>query len=123
MINYFSAKLLSYSSNYAKKNLLCHRSFSRNSEKVSSTAVVTNIIGEEKYEHLKTNRTIPKEHMQSLLQLCSYSHLCLYLLQINEKQILMSKNGHTHTQKHSCSKHYKIAVVRVTIFRQCTLKG
>ena len=28
-----------------------------------------------------------------------------------------------YTQRHSCSKYYKIAVVRVTIFRHCTLKG
>ena len=47
---------------------ITYGSFSRNSLKLSSTAVVRNIIGEEKYEHLKTNRTIQKE--QSLLKLC-----------------------------------------------------
>ena len=35
----------------------------------------------------------------------------------------MSTNGHTHTRKHSRSKHCKIVVVCVTIFRHYTLKG
>ena len=44
------------------KKLLGDGSFSRNSLKVSSIAAVTNIIEEEKYENLKTNRTtIQKE--------------------------------------------------------------
>ena len=43
------------------KNLLCDGGFPRNSLKVSSTAAVTNIIGEEKYEHQKTNQIIQKE--------------------------------------------------------------
>ena len=47
----------------------------------------------------------------------NYAHLSLYHLQINEKQILVSKNGHMHTWKHSCSKYCEIVVVCVTIFR------
>ena len=43
------------------KNLLCDGGFPRNSLKVSSTAAVTNIIGEKKYEHQKTNQTIQEE--------------------------------------------------------------
>ena len=71
----------------------------------------------EKYEHQKTNQIIQKEQVV-------FVWIMLIVASVSEfpanqwKAILdLQEWSHTH------SKNYKIAIVRVTIFRHCTLKG
>ena len=62
---------------------------------VPRSAVLSNIIGEEKNKHLKTKQNNSKG-ADSLCSNYSHSYICFCILRITEKQILMFTNDLTH---------------------------